>query len=226
VSHILDRPAWNALHTSHAALAEGNSLAKRYPAFIVPFAAAATDTHESNAALTELAAIGEAIDLVEAGPISIPSSFSLIYEDVLVQMTAERPHQRINDSRVEILGEADTEDMLELATLAKPGPFRRGAQKLGPFWGVRMDRRLVAMGGQRLRVPGFTELSGLCTHPEYQGRGLGTLLFRFVAGEIAARDETAFLHVLASKPHAVALYETLGFSVRSSLNLRVIERKV
>ncbi len=79
------------------------------------------------------------------------------------------------------------------------------------------------MAGQRMRVTGYGELSGLCTHPDFQGRGFGTLLFSFVAGEIAARGETSFLHAYASNTPAVGLYRALGFSIRSAMNMRAVQ---
>jgi predicted GNAT family acetyltransferase len=225
VTHILDRPAWNALQTAHAHLAEGGGLAKRYPASIVPFAAARDNTLESLAALADVPSQGEVMALVEAGPITIPATLELVLESFLVQMTADRSYDRIEDPRIQPLTEDDAEEMLALAMLTKPGPFTLGAQRLGTFWGIRIDGRLAAMAGQRMRTTGFAELSGLCTHPDFQKRGLGTLLFRFVAGEIAARGETAFLHAYASNTTAIALYEHLGFRHRSEMNLRMVKRR-
>ncbi len=133
--------------------------------------------------------------------------------------------RRITDSRIQPLSEADAEEMLALATLTKPGPFTRRAQSLGTFWGIKAEGRLIAMAGQRLRQTGFAELSGLCTHPQFQRRGLGTLLFRYVAGEIAARGETAYLHAYANNTPAIGLYRSLGFRLRSDMNLRVVKRR-
>ena len=106
-----------------------------------------------------------------------------------VQMVAEAPFPAIDDPRVERLGLADAEAMLALAELAKPGPFTLKAQSFGAFWGVKEEGRLIAMAGERLKLPGITELSGLATHPDRQGEGLGKLLFNFVAGQIAARGD-------------------------------------
>ena len=224
MSHVLDRPAWNALRTAHAALSEGGALARRYPPSIVPFAAASDGAADSLEALGNLPAGEEVMALVEAGPIAAPPGLTVVVADTLVQMVAERPYQRIVDSRIGPLAEADAAEMLALATLTNPGPFTLRAQALGAFWGVKVDGRLVAMAGQRMRVPGLAELSGLCTHPEFRGRGLGRLLFRFVAGEISARGETAFLHAFATNTPAIALYEALGFRLRSEMNLRVVRR--
>lgn len=225
MTHILDRPIWSALQTAHAGLAEGSPLARRYPPTIVPFAASADGSAESLEALTRLPVSDEAMALVEAGPIAIPDGVEVILESTLVQMTAKAPHEPVSDPRIAPLTEADAAEMLELAMLTKPGPFTLGAQKLGTFWGIRNDGRLIAMAGQRLRQTGFTELSGLCTHPDFQGQGLGTLLFRYVAGHIASTGATAYLHAYATNTGAISLYRKLGFELRSEMNLRIVKRR-
>jgi ribosomal protein S18 acetylase RimI-like enzyme len=80
------------------------------------------------------------------------------------------------------------------------------------------------MGGQRMRQPGFAELSGLCVHPDMQGKGLGKLMLRFVAGEISAGGETVYLHAYKHNEGAVGLYRSLGFKIRSDMNFRVVKR--
>ena len=224
MSHILDRPIWSALRTAHSALSEGGEHARRYPPSIVPFAAPADNSTESLEALENLPFADEVMALVEVGPIIVPQGLTILSEAKLVQMTAEQPYPRISDSRIEPLTEADAEEMLALAKLTKPGPFTLRAQSLGTFWGMKIDGRLVAMAGQRMRQTGFAELSGLCTHLDFQGRGFGKLLFRFVAGEISARDETVYLHAYAANTSAISLYTALGFSLRAEMNFRVVKR--
>jgi ribosomal protein S18 acetylase RimI-like enzyme len=225
MKHILDRPIWSALDTAHASLAEGGERARRYPPSIVPFAAAADHTPESLEALENLPIADETMLLVEAGSIAIPRGLDVVSEAAAVQMIAERPRERIADARIQPLDQSDAEEMLALASLTKPGPFTLRAQSLGGFWGIKAEGRLIAMAGQRLRQTGFTELSGLCTHPEFQGRGLGTLLFRFVAGEIASQGETAYLHAYAANTAAISLYNSLGFELRTEMNLRMVKRR-
>lgn len=224
MNHVLDRPAWNALASVHSAFAEGTPLAMRYAPSIVPFAAMKDDAAESIAALTDLAAAGETMALVEARPIPGLPRFETVIDAMLVQMVAEKPFEQLADPRILALGEPDAADMLELATLTKPGPFTLKAQSLGKFWGIRMDGRLVAMGGQRMRQPGFAELSGLCVHPDFQGKGLGKLMLRFVAGEISAGNETVYLHAYKDNAGAVGLYRSLGFTIRSDMHFRLIRR--
>ncbi|TAU83649.1 GNAT family N-acetyltransferase [Rhizobium leguminosarum] len=225
MTHILDRPIWSALETAHANRAEGGKSARRYPPSIVPFAASADDAPESLDALENLPSRDETMILVESGPIAIPPGLAVVAEASVVQMLAGRPHERLSDSRIQPLTETDAADMLDLATLTKPGPFTLRVQSLGSFWGIRSEGRLVAMAGQRMRQTGFTELSGLCTHPDFQGRGLGTLLFRFVAGEIASSGDTAYLHAYAANTSAISLYKTHGFALRSEMNMRVVKRR-
>jgi predicted GNAT family acetyltransferase len=215
MTHILDRPVWSALTTRHAVLAEGGDRARRYPPSIVPFAATEEDDPESLEALEALATSGVPMVFLQGPKVVLPPGLAVVFSADAVQMVAERPLDRLEDARIEPLGEAHAEEMLKLATLTKPGPFTLRAQALGHFWGIRQEGRLVAMAGERMRQTGFTELSGLCTHPDVRGHGLGKLMLRFVAGEIAARGDTAYLHAFASNTSAIALYESLGFRPRA-----------
>ena len=121
------------------------------------------------------------------------------------------------DDVIEELGEADAPAMLALATLTRPGPFRSRTRELGPFVGIKQDGELVAMAGRRLRVDGFTELSGVCTHPNYRGKGYAAALSRVVVSEILATGEAAFLHAFADHETTIAFYRGLGFQTRARM---------
>ncbi len=225
MSHILDRPVWNALNTRHAALAQGGDLAKRYAPSIHPFAASQDESLESLQALAEIASPGETLIFLQADEFVLPPGFTATATALAVQMIAERHMPLIEDERIEKLGEADAADMLELATLTKPGPFTLKAQALGDFWGIRENGRLIAMAGERLKQDGLTELSGVCVHPDFQGKGLGRLMTLYAAGKIFAKDEQPFLHTYASNSVAIGLYESIGFRLRTPMNVAVIERQ-
>lgn len=107
--------------------------------------------------------------------------------------------------------------MLALALLTRPGPFRTRTHMLGRFLGVREGGQLVAMAGERLSVPGYREISAVCTHPAWQGRGLGGALLQQVGERIQREGETPFLHTYAHNAPAVALYGKLGFRVRTQI---------
>jgi len=225
MSRGLDRPIWSALNGRHAALAEGNGSAKRYHPSIHPFACARDDSPESLRAMAAIAAPGETLVFLQADEFVLPSGFTTTLTAFGVQMVADRHMAEIEDARIEKLGEEDAAEMLDLATLTRPGPFTMKAQALGDFWGVRQDGRLIAMAGERLKQDGLSEVSGVCTHPDYRSRGLGRLLTVYVAGKIFARGEQAFLHTYATNAAAIGLYESIGFKLRTRMNFAMIERQ-
>jgi predicted GNAT family acetyltransferase len=189
----------------------------------VPFAAARDDAPECVRQLGELGGPGETVAIIQVAPIVVPSGHVVTLTADAVQMVAERHLPQVVDSRVEPLGEADAQAMLDLAVLTKPGPFTLKARSLGSFWGVKRNGALIAMAGERMKQPGYTELSGLCVHPESHGTGLGRLLLQFVAGEIFARGDQPYLHAFATNTGAIALYESLGFRLRSRMHVAAIQ---
>ncbi|RJT30116.1 GNAT family N-acetyltransferase [Mesorhizobium waimense] len=223
MKHLLDRPIWSALATRHRMFAQGDNLAKRYRSSIVPFAATAADDAQSLQALSRLIPPLESTILVQADAIVLPAELSTISTACLVQMTAEQPLLIVSDERVQRLTRNDAADMLALASVTKPGPFTLEALSLGDFWGVKIDGRLAAMAGERMKQPGYAELSGVCSHPDFRGRGLGRLLTLFVANQIEARGEIPYLHAYASNSAAIGLYESIGFKLRSTLNMAVVQ---
>lgn len=218
-AHLLDRPVWSALATVHAPLAAGGPLAKRYPADIVPFVATAEDSAAAGHALAALVAPGETVLLAQAHPVALPPELAAVSTAEAVQMLAEAPLPSLDDPRIEPLTPADAPEMLALATLTRPGPFSLKALSLGRFWGIRLDGRLAAMAGERMRQPSFTELSGVCAHPDLRGRGLGRALSLFVAAQISARGDTPYLHAYAGNAAAIRLYESIGFRLRATLQV-------
>jgi ribosomal protein S18 acetylase RimI-like enzyme len=118
------------------------------------------------------------------------------------------------DAAVVELGSADVPDMLRLAELTRPGPFWPRSIELGTYVGVRENGVLVSMAGERLRPPGWTEISAVCTAPQARGRGHASALVHALAGRITERDDRPFLHVAADNAGAIGLYTRLGFTVR------------
>jgi predicted GNAT family acetyltransferase len=223
-AHPLDRPAWNALTTRQAKFALGDERALRFAPDYGLFAAAADDAPESLAALCALIPTDGALWTVEAEERPTPAGAVATGRDLCWQMTAERltPGGALLD--VTPLTGADGPQMLALATLTRPGPFFARTHQLGEFVGVKLDGRLVAMAGERMRPEGFTEVSGVCTHPAARGRGYASGLMRIVAARILARGETPFLHVYAANKGAIALYESLGFRLRRPILATVLAR--
>lgn len=225
MSHILDRPIWSALDSRHAELSEGGPLARRYKRGITPFAAARDNAPECLEALAGLAEADEALVIVEPNGLTLPRGLVTDSVTPLVQMVASRPPENVGDARIERLGPDDAEEMMALAMLTKPGPFSLKAQCLGEFWGIRENGMLIAMAGERMKQEGFTELSGVCTHPDARGRGLGRLMSLFAARRIFDRGEVPYLHAYASNETAIGLYESIGFTLRRMLTVSLIKRQ-
>ena len=224
VRHLLDRPIWNALHSLQAGFAVGDDRAVRFAPEIHLFGAAADDTSENLDALARLFGAGELFGTVEAKEMPVPPATTLQRRGILTQMVALMPADSLPDTVFEPLGEADAPEMLALATLTEPGPFLLGTHRLGRFVGIRSEGRLVAMAGERLHLPGYREVSGVCTHPDFRGRGYAGALMRIVMARIVADGEIPFLHSYADNAGAIALYETLGFRHRAEIVFTVLTR--
>jgi len=80
------------------------------------------------------------------------------------------------------------------------------------------------MAGERLKVPGYTEVSAICTHPDHLGNGYAGMLMNAVMLRIRDRGETPFLHVRKDNVRAIALYERLGFRTRTVQHFAILRR--
>lgn len=224
-SVTLDRPVWASLSTYHSGLAEGNALARRFVRDVNLFASASDDRPAALAALAELARPGESVLLLQTPAIAVPSGLTTVREAKGVQLLAPRgtPFESAGDD-ITPLGDPDAPEMLALAKLTEPGPFLSRTHVMGSFLGIRFDGRLAAMAGERMRFPGYTEVSGVCTHPDFRGRGLARRLSAAVAQRIQARGDQAFLHAWKANRAAISLYEKLGFVLRTEVNVAELRR--
>ncbi|MFH7594804.1 GNAT family N-acetyltransferase [Streptomyces racemochromogenes] len=217
--HVLDNAAWASLAGAHSGFAEhpcgtppGTSRAARYDPDVSPFAALADPADpRSWADLALLVGPGRTAAL--SGLLTPPEGWETVGSVAGVQLVGTSLRAEPAPEAVR-LGPADVPAMLALTGLAKPGPFLRRTVELGTYLGIRHRGRLIAMAGERLHPPGWTEISAVCTHPGYRGRGLATRLVRAVAAGIRERGEIPFLHTSAANTGAVRLYESIGFTVR------------
>lgn len=126
------------------------------------------------------------------------------------------------DPDAEVLGAEDVPEILDLIGRTRPGPYLPRTIEMGTYLGFRVDGELVAMAGERLHPPGWTEISAVCTDERFRGRGFGARLVRAVGAGIRARGETPFLHAAQSNTTAIRLYESLGFTLRRQSALTVV----
>ena len=219
----LDRPVWASLRAQpHWGL--GDERARRFRPDINRFAATPDEDAASLEALVELVRPGDdSVYLLQVPPIVVPPGLEAVKAAPGVQMLATRRLQ--DDDGVQVLGDADAPGMLALATLAEPGPFLARTHTMGRFIGLSIDGRLAAMAGERMRLPGHVEVSGVCTHPDFRGRGLARRLSAAVTANIQRRGEQPFLHAWTTNTAAIALYESLGFEVRTAVNVAMLRRR-
>lgn len=219
--HVLDRAVQASLAERHAPFALRFGRAVRYDPEVSPFAALddPADPQAWEDAATLLGPEGKlSLQCVSEWPADWKPVFGLDG----VQMVGTGLDPRPEPEAVR-LGQADVPDMLELVARTEPGPFLPRTVEMGTYLGIRREGVLVAMAGERLHPPGWTEISAVCTLPEYRGQGIAGRLIRALAAGITARGETPFLHAAASNTNAIRLYRTLGFEHRRTVLFSLLE---
>ncbi|MDQ0765954.1 GNAT family N-acetyltransferase [Streptomyces canus] len=220
---VLDNAVWAALDGPHAHLAERVGRAARYPDDVYAFAALADPGDP--AAWADLHTLVGPGTTVRVKPVdTVPDGWEVVGGDggtshalkamgegVQLVDTALRAEPAPEAVR---LGPDDVPEILDLVARTQPGPFLKRTIALGTYLGIRDRERLIAMAGERIRPPGWTEISAVCTDPAYRGRGLATRLVRAVAAGIRERGDTPFLHAAADNTTAIRLYESIGFTLR------------
>lgn len=225
MNHPLDRPVWNMLNGPMARLAQGEGGALRIDPRYGPFAAARDRSPEAQSALAGLLADDDdRVWLVEPEPWPAPPALKVVRTAELLQMVAEKPAAlEPGDEAAEPLAEDDVAEMTALALATEPGPWGSLTHRYGRFYGLRDGDRLAAMAGERMRpAEGFAEVSGVCTWPEYRGRGYAARLIRRVMAGLVERGDAPFLHSYAANTGAIALYERLGFRARRTLIVTIL----
>jgi ribosomal protein S18 acetylase RimI-like enzyme len=225
---LLDNPIWNALDTEHRTLSLGDRLARTYRADIGPLSGLADDADAAYETLRALAGPGGMLGLFLQQPYSPRRGWTLFRDGLLAQMIFAESyapaHAELPSSAdMRPLTAANVDAMVELARLTEPGPFRRRTAELGTFYGIFEADRLVAMAGQRMRMPGFVEVSAVCTHPDARGKGYAAALIAAVVAQSLREDRVPFLHALAENTGAIRVYERLGFTHRRTLHLAVLK---
>lgn len=225
LDHPLDHPIWWALTSRQRQLAIGDDVARRFPADVSPLAACIDDAPASVRALRDLIPENGNISIMQRAPPEPVEGVVVAFSGEGVQMVADGFKGAPMDGRMDELGEQDADEMLELATLTRPGPFVARTNQMGRFIGIRDQGRLVAMAGERMQLDGFSEISAVCTHPDYRGRGYGGALLAAVGARLLSEGITPFLHAYASNTGAIALYRRMGFTHRCNVRHEIWERR-
>ena len=159
-------------------------------------------------------------------PVTAPVEFKTLLVKTGEQMIGMPAEASGGVADILTLGAGDVPAMMELTKLTNPGPFAARTRELGTFLGIKIDGRLVAMAGERMKPADHTEITAVCVHPDFRGRGYAQLLLGAVARQIAARGEIPFLHVFSDNDSAIALYRRQGMEIRRRLWVTVLGRNV
>jgi len=219
---LLDNPGWHALNSHHRHLAIWGKIAVRYqPGTLI----AAAMPENDNVGFNDLKSLVDADELIAVLgrlPDDLPG-WEIAESSHIPQMICESLKSVPKVDAIRLTAK-EVPEMLELIAIAQPGPFLRRTIELGQYFGIRQDDQLVAMAGERLHMTGFCEVSAVCTHPDYRGRGCGGALTTIVAESIFARGEMPFLHVAPTNKIAKKLYAKLGFHIRKEIQLNILKR--
>jgi predicted GNAT family acetyltransferase len=228
--HPLDNIIWQALSTRQTHFAEHCADARRFAPEVSPLAGLREPTAEGYESLAKLVPEKGVAAVFLDDPYQPRDGWKMIAGAPLLQMVCNNGNHsnhspQPNEPGFAELGLRDSPEMIELTALTKPGPFGKRTHELGTYLGIRRDGKLVAMAGERMKVPRYTEVSAVCTHPEHTGHGYAARLMSEVMRRIRQRGETPFLHVREDNVRAIELYRRLGFETRLHSHFAVLRRE-
>jgi GNAT superfamily N-acetyltransferase len=221
----LDNIMWHVLTGPHARFAAGAATAKRYAVGFSPILGFADSARPDFDALRPLAAVGEHFYCIDWSG-AVPAGWRLDAETTMFQMLWDSALPAADPAPDAVaLGPAHAAAALALAELTRPGPFGPRTLELGDYVGVfDGDNNLIAMAGERMAAGALREISGVCTHPEHQGRGLARRLMLELVRREMQRGQTPFLHVMRANEGARSLYRRMGFVDHRETVVRVVSR--
>jgi ribosomal protein S18 acetylase RimI-like enzyme len=223
-SAALDNPVWSALAGPHQSLAGRLPDLAWYPPSIAPFAAipAADIVPDLEAARAQ--GLADSVYFVGACPKSLPAGWRVVSNSNVLQLFPAGESLGTDEEAGTVLGGDDRAAMRELTRIAFPDFFRERTAELGLYLGIYEGGILIAMAGERMALPGLQEISGVCTHPGFAGRGHSRRLTRALLTRHRRRGVASFLHVSEGNAGARRLYESMGFVTRANLPMCKVER--
>jgi len=222
MKHLLDNIFWHTLAGPHARYASGTGDARRYARGFSPIIGFADPTHPNFAALAPFCELGEHF-YCDGWAGSAPAGWQVDMESTMFRMVWDAPMPATDEAADAVaLGPEHAAQALELATLMRPGPFGLRTLELGDYFGYFDGPRLVAMAGERMCAAGLREISGVCTHPNFQGRGFARRLVSKIVRRQLQRDERPFLHVMRDNEATHRRYQRMGFRDHQESVVRVV----
>lgn len=225
MKHVLDNPAWNALISGNKHLAFGKGPVRYFDREVSPFVALEENTEENFRLLAKALPSDRVALFVATTETSIPSEWKALNHIKGLQMvyTPEVTPNNTSSQLIQLTTEY-VPQMLSLTKLTNPGPFAERTIEFGHYQGIFDGDQLVAMAGQRLHAFEYAEVSAVCTHPDYTGRGYARQLLLNQVNRIKTEGNTPFLHVRYDNERAIKVYEDLGFSTRTEVHFYVLKK--
>jgi ribosomal protein S18 acetylase RimI-like enzyme len=224
--NLLDNIIWNSLTGPHMKFAAGAGDARRYAKGFSPMVGFRNPEHPDLAALLPFCEPGEHF-YCDIWSGAAPDDWQIDQEATMFKMAWEGAMPANDEAPDAIALRAEhAAQAVELTTLTNPGPFGLRTIEIGEYFGYFEDLRLIAMAGERMAAGSLHEVSGICTHPQFRGRGLARRLTSKLIRRQMQRGETPFLHVMSANTNARALYEKMGFRNYRETVVRVISRRL
>ncbi len=225
---VLDNPIWNALNTGDLIKNKGNEFVRHFDSNIAPFIGMANWKEDSQKKIIELNQPDREWFLLIADTLHFIEQLELLVTMPIHQFVCSNLNTApIKDNQIEFipLNETHIEEMLVLTALTKPGPFSKDTIQFGNYHGIFENGKLVAMGGERMHVANYTEISAICTHPDSQGKGYAARITQFLAAAIIDKGQIPFLHARTDNTKAIEVYKRLGFELRTTVNFYMFKHK-
>jgi len=222
--NLLDNIMWNCMSGPHAHFAVGAGDVRRYAPGFSPIIGCRDPGQPDFQTLERFCEPGESF-YVDIWSGDAPAGWRVAREARMYKMVWDAPAPAADPAPdAQPLRPQHAAQAVELATLTNPGPFGIRTPELGEYFGFFEGERLVAMAGERMCAGNLHEISGICTHPEFQGRGLARKLTLKLVHRQMRRGKTPFLHVMSHNAPARALYEKMGFRDYLETVVRVVTR--
>jgi ribosomal protein S18 acetylase RimI-like enzyme len=225
MEHILDNPAWNALISGNKHLSNGSEGVKYFDKEISPFVAFKENTPESFQLLYELIPHNNPVIFISPHKMDIPGRWKVLLCVEVIQMVCDDVIKKTyRGPELISLTVEHVPQMMALTKLTNPGPFAEKTIDFGHYRGIFDGDKLVAMAGQRLHIFNYAEVSAVCTHPDYSGRGYARQLLLYQMNRIIAASDIPFLHVRNDNERAIKVYSALGFVTRREIFFYVMQK--
>lgn len=226
--HILDNPIWHALSSLDSDKNIGRESIKYFDKEMAPFIGASSWDENSQKDILARVPTDRSWFLLIGEEVKFIDEIEIVFTIPLYQLCCNKLKPLDKDLMgIDLipLNNHHIEEMVALTALTKPGPFLNRTIEFGNYHGIFRDGKLVAMGGERLHLEGFTEISAICTHPDYRGKGLGARITHFLAADVLQKGAVPFLHARIDNKSAIDLYQRLGFEIRKEIQFYIFRRK-